>query len=77
MRPGVSTDDIDKAAHACAAIRPHLSRAVLTPRCSYMIEKGVYPSPLGYCGFPKSICTSVNNVSGPITRRLRRTELTS
>jgi methionyl aminopeptidase len=27
-----------------------------------MIGKGVYPSPLGYCGFPKSICTSVNNV---------------
>lgn len=44
VRPGISTDDIDKAAHA------------------YMIDKGVYPSPLGYCGFPKSICTSVNNV---------------
>jgi methionyl aminopeptidase len=25
-----------------------------------IIEAGAYPSPLGYCGFPKSICTSVN-----------------
>jgi hypothetical protein len=32
------------------------------PRLRYMLGKGVYPSPLGYCGFPKSICTSVNNV---------------
>eukprot|EP00050_Salpingoeca_kvevrii_P004182 m.245509 g.245509 ORF g.245509 m.245509 type:complete len:317 (+) comp10958_c0_seq2:711-1661(+) len=27
-----------------------------------IIEAGAYPSPLGYCGYPKSICTSVNNV---------------
>lgn len=26
------------------------------------IDMGVYPSPLGYRGFPKSVCTSVNNV---------------
>jgi hypothetical protein len=25
-----------------------------------IIEAGAYPSPLGYHGFPKSICTSVN-----------------
>jgi Xaa-Pro aminopeptidase len=25
-----------------------------------IIENGAYPSPLGYCGFPKSVCTSVN-----------------
>lgn len=25
-------------------------------------ELRVYPSPLGYRGFPKSVCTSVNNV---------------
>jgi hypothetical protein len=41
---------------ACIARRAHSLRR------SYMIDKGVYPSPLGYCGFPKSICTSVNNV---------------
>ena len=26
------------------------------------IERGGYPSPLGYKGFPKSVCTSVNEV---------------
>ena len=26
------------------------------------IARGVYPSPLGYRGFPKSVCTSVNEV---------------
>lgn len=25
-----------------------------------IIDAGAYPSPLGYGGFPKSICTSVN-----------------
>lgn len=28
-----------------------------------IIEAGAYPSPLNYKGFPKSICTSVNNVA--------------
>ncbi|EZA62257.1 hypothetical protein DMN91_003638 [Ooceraea biroi] len=28
-----------------------------------IISNGAYPSPLNYCGFPKSICTSVNNVA--------------
>jgi methionyl aminopeptidase len=27
-----------------------------------IIKHGAYPSPLNYCGFPKSICTSVNEV---------------
>lgn len=27
------------------------------------IEAGAYPSPLNYHGFPKSVCTSVNNVA--------------
>jgi hypothetical protein len=27
-----------------------------------IIEHGAYPSPLNYAGFPKSICTSVNEV---------------
>lgn len=25
-----------------------------------IIDNGAYPSPLGYGGFPKSVCTSVN-----------------
>jgi len=28
----------------------------------YTVKKGAYPSPLNYHGFPKSVCTSVNNV---------------
>lgn len=28
----------------------------------FIISNGAYPSPLGYAGFPKSCCTSVNNV---------------
>jgi methionine aminopeptidase len=28
----------------------------------YIIERGAYPSPLGYSSFPKSCTTSVNNV---------------
>ncbi len=50
VRPGVSTDQIDAFVHqAC-------------------IDRGGYPSPLGYAGgggappFPKSVCTSVNEV---------------
>jgi methionyl aminopeptidase len=27
------------------------------------IVRGAYPSPLNYRGFPKSVCTSVNNVA--------------
>jgi methionyl aminopeptidase len=28
----------------------------------YIISRGGYPSPLRYGGFPKSLCTSVNEV---------------
>ena len=27
-----------------------------------IIEQGAYPSPIGFMGFPKSVCTSVNEV---------------
>ena len=30
---------------------------------SRVIAAGAYPSPLNYRGFPKSVCTSVNNVA--------------
>ena len=49
VRPGITTDEIDAFVHqAC-------------------IDRGGYPSPLGYAGsgavpFPKSVCTSVNEV---------------
>lgn len=44
VRPGVTTDEIDRIAHEAT------------------IERGMYPSPLNYYNFPKSICTSVNEV---------------
>lgn len=28
----------------------------------FIVARGAYPSPLGYMGFPKSICTSINEV---------------
>jgi len=28
----------------------------------YTVEHNAYPAPLGYGGFPKSVCTSINNV---------------
>jgi methionyl aminopeptidase len=44
VRPGVTTDELDRICHeAC-------------------IARGGYPSPLHYKGFPKSLCTSVNEV---------------
>ena len=44
VRPGVTTDEIDRLVHESA------------------IGAGGYPSPLNYRGFPKSVCTSVNEV---------------
>ncbi|MGV9182332.1 type I methionyl aminopeptidase [Arcanobacterium canis] len=44
IRPGVTTDELDKIAH------------------EYMCDHGAYPSTLGYMGFPKSLCTSINEV---------------
>ncbi len=47
VAPGVTTDHLDRIAHEMA------------------IEHGAYPSPLNYTGhpnYPKSICTSVNEV---------------
>jgi len=44
LRPGVTTDEIDRIVHeAC-------------------LERDCYPSPLNYYMFPKSVCTSVNEV---------------
>lgn len=44
VRPGVTTDEIDKLVHA------------------ETIKRNSYPSPLNYHNFPKSCCTSVNEI---------------
>ena len=31
------------------------------------VEAGAYPSPLNYYSFPKSVCTSVNEVSSSLS----------
>lgn len=45
-----------------------------------ILRCGAYPTPLNYCGFPKSICTSVNEVAChgiPDSRPLMRGDLVS
>ena len=44
LRPGVTTDEIDRIVHEAS------------------LERDCYPSPLNYYNFPKSVCTSVNEV---------------
>jgi methionyl aminopeptidase len=50
IAPGVTTDELDRVGH------------------EFILDHGAYPSPLGYPGsghagpFPKSLCTSVNEV---------------
>ena len=46
-----------------AAVRPGITSDELDAIChAACIERGGYPSPLNYNGYPKSLCTSVNEV---------------
>jgi methionyl aminopeptidase len=46
-----------------AAVRPGITSDELDAICHQAcIARGAYPSPLGYRGYPKSVCTSVNEV---------------
>ena len=46
-----------------AAVRPGVTTDELDALChEECIRRGGYPSPLNYDGFPKSLCTSVNEV---------------
>lgn len=68
-------EEIEKMRVACrfAAsvldfVAPHVQAGVTTNELDrlchgYIVERGAYPAPLHYKGFPKSICTSVNEVS--------------
>jgi methionyl aminopeptidase len=50
-------------AEVAAAIEPGIATDALDVVChEACIARGVYPSPLNYHGYPKSICTSVNEV---------------
>jgi methionyl aminopeptidase len=44
-------------------VRPGVTTALLDTLChDFILAHGATPAPLGYRGFPKSICTSVNHV---------------
>src|SRR5262245_11250014 len=55
------------AAQAMAAVADAIAPGVTTDELdaighAFLLEHGAYPSTLGYKGFPKSLCTSVNEV---------------
>ena len=55
------------AAEALDMIAPHVRTGVATAELDrichdFIVAHGAIPAPLGYRGFPKSICTSVNHV---------------
>jgi len=50
-------------ARASELVRPGVTtNQINTFVHEYTLKKGAYPSPLNYHGFPKSVCTSVNDV---------------
>ena len=69
-----SKSEIDKMRATCRLaaqvldfIEPHVVPGVTTGELDrlchdFIVQHGAYPSPLNYKGFPKSICTSVNEV---------------
>jgi methionyl aminopeptidase len=55
------------AAQAMVEVSRHIAPGVTTDELDrigheFMLDQGAYPSTLGYKGFPKSLCTSVNEV---------------
>ena len=55
------------AAQALAVVGEHVEPGVTTDQLDaigheFLVDHGAYPSTLGYRGFPKSLCTSVNEV---------------
>jgi methionyl aminopeptidase len=55
------------AARALAEVGRHVAPGVTTDYLDevgheFLVSRGAYPSPLGYRGYPKSLCTSLNEV---------------
>src|SRR5271166_4031838 len=55
------------AAEALAEVGAHVAPGVTTDELDrigheFLLDQGAYPSTLGYRGFPKSLCTSLNEV---------------
>ncbi|MGP4110676.1 type I methionyl aminopeptidase [Streptomyces sp. 4N509B] len=73
--PAVQSEDVvarmrvagSVAARALAETAAHIAPGVTTDQLdevahAFLCDHGAYPSTLGYRGFPKSLCTSVNEV---------------
>ena len=70
----VASDRLDRLRRACRAaagvlrdlgkaVRPGITTDALDALChDWTIARGAYPSPLNFHGYPKSLCTSVNEV---------------
>ena len=55
------------AAECLDFIAPHVQPRIITEELNklcheFIVDRGAVPAPLGYRGFPKSICTSINHV---------------
>ena len=55
------------AAEVLLEIGPHVQPGVTTDKIDQIVHEAIlardaYPSPLNYRGYPKSVCTSVNEV---------------
>ncbi len=56
----LAAQTLDMIAHH---VGPGVSTATLDALChNFIVEHGATPAPLGYRGYPKSICTSINHV---------------
>src|SRR5690606_30760471 len=71
------------AASVLEYIEPHVAPGVTTERLDqlchdFIVSHGAIPAPLNYKGFPKSICTSINEVvchGIPSSRRLQEGDI--
>ncbi len=79
----VMKESCQLAAEVLVMIDPYVKPGVTTERLNqichdYIISKGAIPSPLNYRGFPKSICSSVNEEichGIPSERKLRNGDI--
>ena len=79
----VMKESCQLAAEVLVMIDPYIKPGVTTDRLNqichdYIVSKGAIPSPLNYRGFPKSICSSVNEEichGIPSDRKLRNGDI--
>ncbi|XP_050282088.1 methionine aminopeptidase 1A-like isoform X1 [Quercus robur] len=62
IQPGVTTDEIDRVVHDATIAAGACLHFALRLQEAFVLKCGGYPSPLNYHFFPKSCCTSVNEV---------------